>query len=394
MPSLRRTVHVAVLTLLLAALTPPADGTARGSRRPPPTTERTTPMPTEESRLLAGRRIVYSYHGPTPPSGLLRIIREGRAAGVILFGENVTPAAEFHDAVEKLRQAAAEAPGGRPLLLMTDQEGGKVRRLSGEPVLSARSTGLAAHPVTAAAGSGAGAGRNLATAGLNTNLAPVLDVYDTPDNFIDHAERSYSQDPAVVAELGAAFVTAQQGLGVAATAKHFPGLGAAARDRNTDEGPVTLDVGLDELRARGEAPYRAAIAAGVRLVMTSWAVYPALDAAHPAGFSRTVVQGELRDRLGFDGVTITDALEAGALASYGDTPGRALAAAEAGMDLLLCSARDVGQGEAAADALATALDSGDLPRPAFLEATTRIDSLRDSLRAPLDASFGASPSRP
>ncbi|MEU6235423.1 glycoside hydrolase family 3 N-terminal domain-containing protein [Kitasatospora sp. NPDC047058] len=390
MPSLRRTVHVAVLTLLLTALTPPPHGAARGSHRPPSTAERKKPMPTEDSRLLAGRRIVYSYHGPTPPPDLLRIIREGRAAGVILFGENTAPPAQLHDAVEKMRQAAAEAPGARPLLLMTDQEGGKVRRLTGEPVLSARNTGLAVHPVTAAADSGAGAGRNLAAAGLNTNLAPVLDVYDTPDNFIDHSERSYSQDPTVVAELGAAFVTAQQTLGVAATAKHFPGLGAAARDKNTDEGPVTLSVGLDELRSRGEAPYHAAIAAGVRLVMTSWAVYPALDAAHPAGLSRTVVQGELRDRLGFDGVTITDAIEAGALDSYGDTPARALAAAEAGMDLLLCSGRDVQQGEAAADALAIALDSGHLSRAEFLEAVTRIDTLRASLGAPLGAYPGGS----
>lgn len=221
--------------------------------------------------------------------------------------------------------------------------------------------------------------RNLADTGLNTNLAPVLDVYDTPDNFIDHSERSYGQDPAVVATLGAAFLTAQQGLGVAATAKHFPGLGSAARDLNTDLGPVTLPVPLAELRARGEEPYRAAIAAGVRLVMTSWAVYPALDPARPAGLSSAVVQGELRERLGFQGVTITDALEAGALASFGDTPARALAAAGAGMDLLLCSARDVGQGDAAAAALADGLDSGHLDRRAFLDALHRIDTLRSSL---------------
>lgn len=182
-----------------------------------------------------------------------------------------------------------------------------------------------------------------------------------------------------MARLGSAFLTAQQDLGVAATAKHFPGLGSAPGGLDTDEGPVTLPVPLADLRARGEEPYRAAIAAGVRLVMTSWAVYPALDPDRPAGFSPAVVQGELRDRLGFRGVTVTDALEAGALAPYGDTGARALASAGAGMDLLLCSARDAYQGEAAATALATALDAGGLDRTAFLESVRRIDALRDSV---------------
>ncbi|MFC5888018.1 glycoside hydrolase family 3 N-terminal domain-containing protein [Kitasatospora sp. CM 4170] len=336
-------------------------------------------MPTADSSRLAGRRIVYSYPGPTPPPALLRAIREGRAAGVILFGENITSPAQLHTAVDQLRGAAAEAAEPRPLLLMTDQEGGRVRRLPGAPELSARRTGLAADPVGEAARSGVGAARNLTSAGLNVNLAPVLDVYDSPDNFIDHRERSYSPDPSVVGTLGSAFLAAHQGLGVAATAKHFPGLGAAARDQNTDEGPVTLPVSLDELRARGEEPYRAAVAAGVRLVMASWAVYPALDPARPAGLSPAAIQGELRDRLGFTGVTVTDALEAGALTPYGDTRARAVAAADAGMDLLLCSARDVTQGDEAAAALAAALDDGRLDRSSFLAALHRVDDLRSSL---------------
>lgn len=333
----------------------------------------------EDARALAGRRIVLSYPGPTPPAGVLRAIREGRAAGVILFGENVTSPEQLAESVAELKQAAAEAPHPRTLLLMTDQEGGKVRRLPGAPELSARRVGLAPDPLAAAAESGAGAARTLADAGLNLNLAPVLDVYDKPDNFIDHPERSYGQDPAKVAELGSAFLTAQQGLGVAATAKHFPGLGAAPRGENTDERPVTLNVPLSQLRSRGEAPYRAAVAAGVRLVMASWAVYPALDPDHPAGFSSTIIQGELRGRLGFDGVTVTDAMEAEALAPYGGTGDRALAAAEAGMDLLLCSARDPRQGEEATEALAAALDDGRLDRHAFAEAVARVDALRGSL---------------
>ena len=161
-----------------------------------------------------------------------------------------------------------------------------------------------------------GAGRNLASVGLNVNLAPVLDVYRAPGDFDDQFGRSYSTSGRQVSRLGADFVAAQQATGVAATAKHFPGLGAADASQNTDERPVTLDVPRSVLHGTDEYPYRAAISAGVKLVMVSWAVYPALDARAPAGLSAKVIGGDLRQRLGFTGVTITDALEAGALRAY------------------------------------------------------------------------------
>ncbi|MEV7598361.1 glycoside hydrolase family 3 N-terminal domain-containing protein [Kitasatospora sp. NPDC089797] len=390
MAPIRRTAQLGSVLLALAATLGPVPagsvprtgeppGAAPGERIASMTAMTATTGPQQDSRQLAGRRIVLSYPGPTPDPGVLRAIREGRAAGVILFGENVTGPEQLAGAMAQLKQAAAEAPDPRPLLLMTDQEGGKVRRLPGAPELSARRTGSAPAPLAAALDSGTAAAGTLADAGLNVNLAPVLDVYDSPGNFIDRFERSYGQDPTRVGELGSAFLAAQQSRGVAATAKHFPGLGSAARDENTDARPVTLRVPLGELRTRGEAPYRAAIAAGVRLVMASWAVYPALDPDRPAGFSPTVIQGELRERLGFQGVTVTDALEAEALTPYGPTGSRAVAAAAAGMDLILCSARDPRQGEDATTALAAALDSGGLERSAFTESVDRVDALRESL---------------
>ncbi len=137
---------------------------------------------------------------------------------------------------------------------------------------------------------------------------------------------------------------------------------------------------LSGLRAKDEAPYPAAIAAGVKLIMVSWAIYPALDAAHPAGLSPAVVQGELRGRLGYRGVTVTDALEAGALTAFGSYGQRAVLAAEAGIDLLLCSARDPGEGQAVTSALASALDSGKLNPGAFDAALQRVTALRDQVR--------------
>jgi beta-N-acetylhexosaminidase len=266
-----------------------------------------------------------------------------------------------------------------PLLLMTDQEGGLVRRLPGAPVLSEKQVGQSADPVGAATAAGTGAGRNLAGVGMNVNLAPVLDVYYRSGNFIDQFQRSYSNNPKVVSACGRAFIAAQQATKVAATAKHFPGLGSATKTQNTDAGPVTLNVSLTQLHSVDEVPYPAAVTAGVKLVMLSWAVYPALDRTRPAGLSSTVIGQELRGRNRFTGVTITDALEAGALRGVGSTGQKAVAAAAAGMDLILCSARDVTQARAATSALATALGNGQLNPTAFHAAVNRVTALRASL---------------
>jgi beta-N-acetylhexosaminidase len=330
---------------------------------------------------MAGQRVIYSYGGLNPPAGLLRLIRHGEVGGVIFFGQNVSSSAQIASVIAELDRANASPlnPVRAPLLLMTDQEGGLVRRVPGAPLLSEREIGEAADPTAEAANAGAGAGLNLRGLGINVNLAPVLDVYRQPDDFDDQYQRSYSMNPAVVAELGAGFIKAQQGVGVAATAKHFPGLGAAAQQQDTDLRPVTLDVPLATIRNTDELPYRAAIAAGVRLVMVSWAVYPVLDPGRPAGLSSTIVGGELRQRLGFRGVTITDALEAGALHAYGTFGQRGLLAAEAGMDLILCSQQDVSEGEQAAAALEDGYRDGRLPKAAFLAALQRVLALRASL---------------
>jgi beta-N-acetylhexosaminidase len=331
------------------------------------------------ARQAAGQRVIYSYPGLTPPEALLARIRAGEAAGVIFFGENVSSTTQIRGVVQQLRAAAAQSPARRPLLLMTDQEGGLVRRLPGEPALSHKDVGLSANPAAAATAAGRGAGENLAGVGMNVNLAPVLDVFHAPGDLMDSAERSFSSSASVVGSLGAGYVTAQQAAGVAATVKHFPGLGKADAGQNTDARPVTLAVPLTTLRTVDEAPYRSSIAAGAKLMMLSWAVYPALDPSRPAGLSPVVVQQELRSRNGFTGVTITDALEAGALADYGSTGDRAVLAARAGNDLILASARAVGQGDQAADALATALTDGTLDSGAFGAALARVDALRAGL---------------
>jgi beta-N-acetylhexosaminidase len=328
----------------------------------------------------AGQRVIFSYPGPTPPSTLLDMISAGEVGGVIFFGENITSLAQISTVVAELKAANAESPVDAPLLLMTDQEGGLIRRIRpGEPTLSEKQIGASADPTGAAHDAGIGAAQTLAGVGMNTNLAPVLDVFRQAGNFDDQFQRSYSSDANVCAACGAAFITAQQGLGIAATAKHFPGLGAATRSQNTDLTTVTLTQSADEIRNVDELPFGAAIAVGVDMVMTSWAVYPALDPDFPAGLSAAIVQGELRHRLGFRGVTITDALEAGAVASFGDTGARSVLAAQAGMDVLLCSARDVTQGTAAVQAVAAALQGFQLNPGHSRQALRRVLDLRQQL---------------
>jgi beta-N-acetylhexosaminidase len=324
---------------------------------------------------LAGQRVVYAYAGLRPPSALLSAIRRGEAGGVIFFSWNISSVSQIRGVIDEMQRASLAGPLHDRLLMMTDQEGGEVRRLPGAPVLSEKQIGESRDGMALARSAGRGAAQVLRSAGMNVNLAPVLDVYRRAGNFIDEFQRSYSSNPATVGRLGSAFIAAQQASGVAATAKHFPGLGAAARSQDTDLRPVTLNVPLAQLRDRDEAPYRAAIAAGVKLVMVSWARYPALDRTYPAGLSPAVIQGELRGRLHFQGVTITDAIGAGALAPFGGPTRTGVLAARAGADLILCAGtapNDGSPGLSVTHALAAAIADGRLSRSAALASAARI----------------------
>ena len=332
----------------------------------------------------AGEHVIAAYPGETPPASLLGAIRAGHVAGVILFAANTADISALRAATAAMQRAARAAPGHLPLLILTDQEGGQVRRLPGAPAQSEKQIGASADPAAAASGAGRAAAENLRADGVNVNLAPVLDVYRRAGDFDDQYGRSYSDRAAVAAAAGAAFVRAQQTGGVAATAKHFPGLGAAASAQNTDLGPVTLDPSAAQLRGSDEAPFRAAIRAGVKLVMLSWATYPALDADHPAGLSSAIIERELRTRLNFAGVTITDAISAGALSADGSIGRRSVLASQAGEDLILaCGGADAPNGPQVAaravGAMATALMRGQINPVLFAASALRVQALRRAL---------------
>lgn len=333
----------------------------------------------EDLSVQAGYHVVFSYPGLQPPPHLFALIRQGKVGGIILFGENV--GSNLSVIVEDFQSAYKQSPAysATLLLIMTDQEGGLVRRLPGGPQLSAKQVGQSPKPRQTAAKSGKEAAKALAADKLNTNLAPVLGVYRQAGDFLDQFGRSYGNTSSLVATCGSAFVSFQQSAGVIATAKHFPGLGAAGANQNTDLEPVTINLSLDELQTVDEVPFARVIATGVDMIMNSWAIYPALDSNYPSGLSRVWVHKELRGRLGFTGVTITDAIEAGALEAFGDYGTRGVLASQAGMDMLLASARNVTQGESIVNALVTALKNGSLQWEFFNEATDRILALRKKI---------------
>ena len=332
---------------------------------------------------LAGQRVIYSYNGVSAPAGLLSLIRHGDVGGVIFFRFNVSSQAQLSGVIKQMTtaNAATTNPARQyPLLLMTDQEGGQVRRLPwAGPGQSEAQIGASASPAAAARTAGSQAAAGLRGVSMNLNLSPVLDVYRQAGDFDDQFQRSYSMNPRVVAAAGAAFVTAEQAGGVAATVKHFPGLGAAGATQDTDNGPVTISLSAQTLRAVDELPYQAAFQAGAKLTMLSWANYPALDPRLPAGLSPTIIQGELEDRLGFAGATITDALGAGALSAYGTLQNKTMLAGRAGMDAMLCTAVKPLPGWQCLDGLKEGYLDGALPRTAFQAQLAQLLQLRASL---------------
>lgn len=330
------------------------------------------PVAELDAASLAGQRLIAGWDGEAVPRGLRRQIRSGGVAGVILFADNIPSPARARRTIRRLQRLPRPAGLEAPLLAMVDQEGGRVRRLDAPPVESAAEIGARGQEYAFA--QGRRTGEALSRLGFNVDLAPVLDVA-RPGGAIEAEQRAYAGDAAGVIAAGVeGFAAGLREGGVLATAKHFPGIGAARV--NTDRAPQRIELPDGELEEVDEAPFAAFVDAGGELVMLGLAAYEGRS-ERPAAFSPKLVQGELRGRLGFEGVTITDGLGAAAAAEFGDPRQVALAAERAGNDLLLYS-----DWRAARDArrlLARRLRRGDLDSERFGTAAARVLELRDSL---------------
>ncbi|MFI7017777.1 glycoside hydrolase family 3 protein [Streptomyces sp. NPDC050164] len=309
------------------------------------------------------------FTGTTAPDWLLRRLGEGLAS-VGLFGRNIASPGQLAALTAQLRAERDD------VLVAIDEEGGDVTRLevrSGSSfpgnhalgaVDDAELTREVAHEL----------GRRLAACGVNLNWAPSADVNSNPRNPVIGV-RSFGADTALAARHTAAYVTGLQSAGVAACTKHFPGHGDTAVDSH--HALPRIDVPADVLTDRELTPFRAAIAAGSRAVMSAHILVPALDPDRPATLSRRILTGLLRGELGYDGLIVTDGMEMRAIAGiYGIERGSVLAVA-AGADAICVGGglADDATVRRLRDALVAAVRTGELPEERLAEAADRVRAL-------------------
>ena len=298
-----------------------------------------------------------------PPSRhFLTRIRNGKMGGVVLLGNGWLTRHTAATVTAELQQAACTR--GEPLLIAVDQEGGLVRRLAWAPPTEApayMSSPSVAHDQAA------GAATALRSVGIDIDFAPVVDTPGSAGNFL--GSRAFSHSRTWNAQMARAFVGGLQTNGIAATAKHFPGLGLASG--NTDHGRIVIRAAAWKLH-QDLVPFQSAVRAGVKLVMVGTAVYPRLDGSkRPAAFSSTIINGLLRKELGFEGVTVTDSLTAPAAVRIPHTATRAMLA---GSDLLIFGAESASE-RGYATLVQDAADSPRL-RARLTQAAARIRALK------------------
>jgi beta-N-acetylhexosaminidase len=325
-----------------------------------------------------GQKLLLAFKGKENPSEeIIHALRAYRPGGVTLFrSHNLDNPAQIRELTESLQHQARNfgLPG---LLIATDQEGGQLMAVGdGTPLPGNMALG-AAGSLELARQAGEVLGRELAALGINVDYAPCADVNINPQNPVV-GTRSFGEDPQKVAELTAALVAGIQSQGVAATAKHFPGHGDTASDSH--HGLPAIQHPLERLQKVEFQPFRAAIQAGVKLIMTAHLALPAVDGpqAPPATLSSNILKNLLRKELGFDGLIVTDAMDMRAI-RQGELLGQdALRAVNAGADLLLLTTDPIDQ-QRVHTALTQAARQGNLDLAQVLESANRILALKEWL---------------
>ena len=322
-----------------------------------------------------GQMLMTHVTGLTASPRLLARIRAGQVGSVILYRENINSDQQLALLTGSL-QRAARAGGNPPLLIGVDQEGGSVKRLlHSPPTLSARQMGASAAPFTVAEDQGRATGLHLRRLGVNLDFAPVSDIPTSGDNFLHDRAFGYTRRAVVEGATGFAAGLAQAK--VAATAKHFPGLGAAG-PADTDFTTVSIAASKSRLRA-AYAPYLSMAQIGptvAPMVMISDAVYPSLDSSGlPAVLSSRILRHELALAHMGERVTITDDLEVPSVQRYSDL---AVKAVSAGEDILMFAQHEVSS-EAAYAAIRAAVQRHVIPSSLVRAAAARVIALKESL---------------
>ncbi|KOT96846.1 glycoside hydrolase family 3 protein [Streptomyces ardesiacus] len=317
-------------------------------------------------RRLALSVLQPGFVGTEAPDWILRDIGDGLSS-VVLFSRNIVSPEQVARLTARLR---AENPD---LIVAIDEEAGDVTRIE-SATGSSRPGNFALGTVDDAELTGAVAadlGRQLRAAGVSLDYAPSADVNSNPDNPIIGV-RSFGADPDVVSRHTTAWIRGLQSSGVAACAKHFPGHGDVAVDSHHDLPAYTA--GPDEIAAQALPPFRAAVAAGVRAVMSGHLLVPAYDPDLPATLSPRILQGLLRDELGFDGLIVSDAIEMGAVTRRYGIDGATAKAVAAGVDAVCVGGESAEEATVAllVKALVTAVTGGELPEERLADAAARV----------------------
>jgi beta-N-acetylhexosaminidase len=350
--------------------------------KPPVVLPSTQPYPLPEASLdvMIGQMLLVGFGGTSlwPEAEVLQAIRAGKLGSVVLFGHNLVDAAQVRALTDTLRAAATI-----PLLITVDQEGGYVSRLgpwSGiNPNYSEQYLGEIndLRVTTAQAASTAITLRQL---GINLNLAPVVDLNLNPYNpVIGGVQRSYSSDPDIVAAHAAAAIDAHRIRGVGCTLKHFPGHGSSRSDTHLGFVDVTDTWETIEL-----APYIKLIAAGkVDAIMTAHIFNATLDPELPATLSKAVITGLLREKMGYDGVVVSDDMRMRAISDIYEPEDAILKVIEAGVDLIAISNNIPGKSAIspldAFDIIRAMVESGQISEERITQSYRRIVRLKAAL---------------
>jgi beta-N-acetylhexosaminidase len=317
-----------------------------------------------------GQLVIVGFDGTSIPSDLQAISREMGLGGVVLFDRNI----ESPEQVGEVAYEALALSRELPPWVSIDQEGGRVARLKSPftrwPAMSSLGRGgdidLAARFAHAMA-------RELEAVGITLDYAPVLDVNTNPENVVI-GDRALAGEPEAVGKLGEAIVDSFQSLGVAACAKHFPGHGDTSEDSHFELPVVSHSV--NRLRDVEMHPFRVAIARDVAAVMTAHVLYSSLDEERPATLSHQIVTGILREKLGFEGLIISDDMEMAAISDGYSIEDATVRAVGAGCDMVLLCGSDVDKQVRVLEALIRAVENDRLKRERVEESFARQEHVK------------------
>jgi len=315
-------------------------------------------------RDMVGQMFVVSVDGTEPDYYIEKMVRKRNIGGVILFGYNMENEKQVQSLTGSLQKLSLQTESAVPLFIAVDQEGGDIASAPWvAPQPAAAEVGSRGDPDEARA-IAAAMGRQLLRAGVNTDFAPVVDT-----GFgAAIGNRSYGENPELVARMGTAAVKGFEEAGVISAAKHFPNHGQATSDSHVSLPVIRRDE--QTLQSYDLPPFEAAVDAGVPMVMVGHLVYPAIDPHNPASLSRDAISMLRRD-LGFKGVVVTDDLAMAGARGGGKPAEAAVKAVEAGADLLVVSSPPQQQADAY-DTVVAAVESGEIPRSRVHKSVERL----------------------